>query len=157
LLKEFFSSVSGSIRERASSPLLGSYTFAALLCNWKPIVILFTSEKTGTSLVSEISLALPDLMTGAIYPLIFAFAFSLLYPTVKAAIGTFNTASRIMELRSEYRLEEWKERVSLKKNDIESLIESINDLYSRDKIGYHDLKRIKDALPSPDDLKIKEG
>ncbi|TXT36350.1 MAG: hypothetical protein FD135_4347 [Comamonadaceae bacterium] len=52
-------------------------------------------------------------------------------------------------------MEEWKEKISMKRNDVESLINALADLNAKDKIGYHDLKRIFDVLPKADDLEIK--
>ncbi|GAA4805755.1 hypothetical protein GCM10023307_35520 [Lysobacter hankyongensis] len=62
-----------------------------------------------------------------------------------------------MELRSEYRMGEWKERVAAKQGDVESVIGALVDLANRDKIGYHDLKRIHDVLPKPDELQIRQS
>lgn len=154
MLKEAIGSLADNFKERASSPILGSYTVAALLCNWKPAVVVLTSKSTGGTLIEEINAVLPGVLQGLIYPLGFALAFSVLYPTLKAAIAAFNTGARIMELKSEHRLEEWKDRVAAKKSDVESVISVLVDLANRDKIGYHDLKRIHDSLPRPEDLEI---
>ncbi|WP_345304713.1 hypothetical protein [Lysobacter hankyongensis] len=144
-------------RSRASSPLLGSYTVAALACNWKVVVVLLTSKKTGVYLVAATTSVFPGPTQSLFYPFVFAIAFSLLYPSLKAVIATFNTGARIMELRSEYRMGEWKERVAAKQGDVESVIGALVDLANRDKIGYHDLKRIHDVLPKPDELQIRQS
>lgn len=157
MLKELISSIAANFKERASSPLLGSYSIAALACNWMSLVVLLTSTKSGTALVEEIIAVSPGLTQGLLYPLIFATVFSLTYPTAKAAIATFNTKAKIMELRSEYQMEELREKISMKKNDIESVISALLELSSSDRIGYHDLKRIQDVLPKPEDLQIKSG
>ncbi|KZN52138.1 hypothetical protein N474_23575 [Pseudoalteromonas luteoviolacea CPMOR-2] len=154
MLKELVESFSSNIKERASSPVLGSYTVAAIGCNWKSLVVLFTSEKSGVELVNEVVSVFPGLEQGLIYPAGFAIVFSLLYPSLKAIISTFNTYARIIELKAESRLEDIKERIGINRSDIDSIIESIYS--SHEKIGYHDLKRIREALPNEEDLMIKK-
>lgn len=94
----------------------------------------------------------PEIKQGLIYPLIFALVFSVLYPSVKALISSLNSAAKILELKSEYRIEELKEKIAIKRDDVESIIQALYSAY--EKIGYHDLKRIKEALPDEDDLLI---
>ncbi len=157
MLKEAVASVAENLKERASSPLLGAYTVAAIACNWEPLVVLITSAKKGVELASEVALVYPGIHQSLLYPAMFALSFALLYPTLKAMIAMFNTGARIMELRVEYRMEEWKERVSLKRNDVESVIRSLAELARTDQIGYHDLKRIYDVLPLAEHLQIGDG
>jgi hypothetical protein len=153
-LKEALASVVENLKERASSPILGYYTAATLAYNWKPIVVLFTSESKGTALTDEIAKFLPGATQSLLYPFIFAVAFSVVYPSLRAAVATLNTTAQIWELRAELRLAEWRELLANKRSDVETVISSINELAATDNIGYHDLKRIVDALPNPDDLKI---
>lgn len=47
---------------------------------------------------------------------------------------------------------ELNEKIAIKKDDIESVIQALQDSY--EKIGYHDLKRIHDALPNEEELLI---
>ena len=155
MFKDLLSSVSGNIKERASSPILGSYSIAAIICNWKPLVVLFTSKNSGTSLINEVVYVQPGLQQGLIYPLIFSLAFSVIYPSIKALISSFNSVAKIIELKSEYRIEELKERIAIKKDDVETIIQALHNTYER--IGYHDLKRIKEALPDEDELLINSA
>lgn len=158
VLKETVTSVAENFKERAASPLLGSYTVAALACNWKPIVVLATSQKKSVDLIAETVSVFPGFTQSLLYPAAFALGFALLYPTLKAAIATFNTQARIMDLRAEYRMEEWKERLSVKRrSDVEAIIETLMDLTSHDRIGYHDLKRIHDVLPLPEHVQIRQS
>ncbi|WMB73725.1 hypothetical protein RA178_03620 [Shewanella oncorhynchi] len=152
MLKDLLASVSGNIKERASSPILGSYSIAAIICNWKPLVVLFTSKNSGTALINEVLSVQPELQQGLIYPLIFSLAFSVIYPSIKALILSFNSMAKIIELKSEYRIEELKESIAIKRDDVETIIQALNNAY--EKIGYHDLKRIKEALPDENDLLI---
>lgn len=154
MLKEITESISSGLKERTSSPILGSYTVAAIACNWKSLVILFTSNSNGIELVEEVSGAYPGIYQSLAYPLVFALVFSVVYPTLKAMISTFNISARIIELKAEYRLEVIKEKISIKRNDVESIISLIENSY--EKIGYHDLKRIKEILPDEDELLINQ-
>lgn len=160
MIKEFFSSMSGNIRERAQSPLLGSYTIAVIACNWKPLVVLFTSKSTGVSLVKEVSSEFSGPLWGLGVPLMIAVVFSVLYPAAKALIGALNSRARIMEISVEARLEEVKEehrewRESKRKDRVESMLKSLEEIVVEDKLGYHDLNRILDILPDEEDLRAK--
>lgn len=152
MFKDLLSSLSGNIKERVSSPILGSYSIAAIICNWKPLVVLFTSKNSGISLINEVVYVQPELQQGLIYPLIFSLAFSVIYPSIKALISSFNSVAKTIELKSEYRIEELKERIAIKKDDVDTIIQALRNTYER--IGYHDLKRIKEALPDEDELLI---
>ncbi|EGR4133453.1 TPA: hypothetical protein ACMDQE_003474 [Vibrio cholerae] len=156
MIKEIISSLSGNVRERASSPILGSYTVTALLVNWKAIVVLFTSELSGGLLVQEILSVSPPLDVAVLYPMLMAVAISLGYPTLRAVISSFNTYSRLLEIKAEYKLEMLKDNLSLRRDPIDNLIRQlyVDDYY--DKISYHDLKRLLDALPKEKDLLIRD-
>ncbi|NKJ68219.1 hypothetical protein EX191_10500 [Vibrio chemaguriensis] len=155
MIKELISSISGNVRERASSPLLGSYTIAAVIVNWKALVVLFTSERSGGQLVEEVSSVVPSLEISIGYPMAIALAISLGYPTLRAMVSTFNTYSRLLEIKAEYKLEDLKESLDLKRDPIENLIKHINEHDYYEKIGYHDLKRLVDYLPDEESLLIK--
>ncbi|MFC0224993.1 hypothetical protein [Serratia aquatilis] len=158
MIKEFLNSISNNLNERISSPLLSSYTIAAIICNWMPIVVLLTSESKGIKRVAEIESVYPGVIHSIIYPLIFSISFSLLYPSLKAFISKINTKAKIMELENEYRVEELKGKVNIKKDIVESFIHALseNTMEVYDSITYHQLKKILDALPKSEDLLIKE-
>ena len=161
MIKEFVSSLSGNIRERTQSPLLGSYTIALIACNWKPITVLFTSQATGRPLVQEVSSEFSGFFWGLGVPLMVAIVFSILYPTVKALIGSLNSRARMIEIKVEANLEAIKEdlrewREAKRKDRVDSLLKSLEDIVVEDKLGYHDLKRIMDILPDEESLRAKQ-
>lgn len=161
MIKEFVSSLLGNVRERGQSPLLGSYSIALMACNWKPIVVLFTSQATGKPLVQEVSSEFSGFCLGLGMPLIVAIAFSILYPTTKALIGSLNSRARMIEVKVEEKLEAIKEdlrekRESKRRDRVESLLKSLEDIVAQDKLGYHDLKRIMDILPDEEHLRARK-
>ncbi|GAA6145441.1 hypothetical protein [Thalassolituus maritimus] len=156
MIKELLKAISGDVRERASSPFLGAYTIVSIIINWKALVILFTSELHGSGLVEEAAKALLPVKTSIGYPLMIALGVSLGYPTLKAAISTFNIYARMLEIRAEDKLEILREDLNLKKDPIENLIRHINDHDYYEKIGYHDLKRLHDYLPDIESLLIED-
>ncbi|MGO2511783.1 hypothetical protein [Marinomonas polaris] len=160
MIKDFINSLSGNIRERTQSPLLGSYTVALIACNWKPLVVLFTSEASGSILVQEISEEFSGFFWGLGVPLLAALLFSVLYPTTKAVVGVLNSRARMLEIKVEARLEqareefrEWQE--SKRQDRVDAVIKSLDDIILEDKLGYHDLKRIMDILPDEESLRAK--
>lgn len=82
---------------------------ALIACNWKPIVVLLTSQTTGRRLVEEVSSEFSGFFWGLGVPLMVAIAFSMLYPTVKALIGSLNSRARTIEIKVEANLEEIKD------------------------------------------------
>ncbi|MBO2650816.1 hypothetical protein [Shewanella algae] len=155
LLKEVLKSLSGNMRERVSSPLLGSYTIAAAAVNWKSIVVLFTSKNTGTKLVEEVLSVTPEIEVAIGYPIAIAIAISVVYPSLRAVISTFNAYARIFEIKAEFRLENIKEQLNIKKDPIENLIKHLHEGGYYEKVGYHDLKRLMEYLPDEESLLIK--
>lgn len=151
--KDLINSLAGNMRERASSPILGSYTIAAIVCNWKPLVILFTSKETGTALANEIQSAFPDLQQGLLIPIIVSLIFSVLYPTLKSTISALNAYTKMLELKAEQRLENLRQQSKLKPIDVPQIIHAIDENY--DNIGYHELLKIRRSLPHEEDLLIK--
>lgn len=156
MIKELISSVSGNLRERASSPILGTYTIAVTIISWKALVVLFTSDAKGMELVTEIQKVAPKIEVLLIYPIAISVFVSIAYPTIKALVSAFNTYSRVIEIKAEYRLEEIKERLSIKQDPIETLIRSLSQGDYYEKIGYHDLKRLLEYLPDEESLLIKK-
>jgi hypothetical protein len=155
MFKEVMGSIGSNLNERVASPLLGAYTIAVIAMNWKCLVVLFTSEARGINLVQEVTSVYPGVLYSLALPMLVALGFSILYPTIKALIASSTTAARILELRSEKRLEELKERLALSKHDVEHVIEQLERLYQNDKLGYHELKRILDVLPDEEHLRIR--
>lgn len=51
-------------------------------------------------------------------------------------------------------LREWRE--AKRKDRVESLLKSLEDIVVEDKLGYHDLKRIMDILPDEESLRAKK-
>ncbi|SOC51443.1 hypothetical protein SAMN05421509_101301 [Chromohalobacter canadensis] len=161
MIKEFINSLSGNIRERTQSPLLGSYTIVVIACNWKPIVVLLTSQASGATLVQEVSSEFSGLFLGVGVPLMVAITFSILYPVTKALIGSLNSRARMVEIKVEANLEEVREglrewRESKRKDRVESLLKSLDGIVMEDELGYHDLKRIMDILPDEESLRAKK-
>ena len=156
MIKDFFGSILGNIKERTQSPLLGSYTVAFIAYNWKPLVVLFTSKCTGASLVREVSSEFSSPIWDVGVPLIVAVAFSVLYPLAKSFIGRLNSFAQKREIEIEAELEEKRENLREKhKNKIESIIKSLEEMVVEDKLGYHDRKRIMDILPDEAELMAK--
>lgn len=71
--------------------------------------MLLTSQTTGRRLVEEVSSEFSGFFWGLGVPLMVAIAFSMLYPTVKALIGSLNSRARTIEIKVEANLEEIKD------------------------------------------------
>jgi hypothetical protein len=159
VIKDLAESLSNSIKERITSPLLGAYTVALLFSNWQVLVILFTSKGKGFQLIDELNLVYQGPEKSLIYPLIFALGFSAIYPITKAVIGALGSMAKYIDLVSEGAIESVKQRMAYNRsrNDqvtIDGVIKQLEGLYAEDRIGYHELKRILDVLPREEDLII---
>lgn len=127
--------------------------------NWKFLVIAFTSKSHSFQLIDELDSVFPGAQQAFSYPLIFALIFSLLYPTIKSYVGTLTSLAKIADLRNKSRVVNAREKLFVKQLNFEqvtvdSTIRQLTDLVSEDRLGYHDLKRILDVLPSEEDLII---
>lgn len=159
MIKDLAESLSSNIKERFTSPLLGAYTVALAFANWKFLVIAFTSKNHSFQLIDELESVFPGALEAFGNPLLFALTFSLLYPTIKSWIGTLTSIAKIVDLRNESRVVNAREKLFVKQQNFEqvtvdSTISQLTDLVSEDRLGYHDLKRILDVLPSEEDLRI---
>lgn len=159
MIKDLAESLSNNIKERFTSPLLGAYTVALAFANWKFLVIVFTSKSHSFQLIDELDLVFPGAIKAFIYPILFALTFSLLYPTIKSWIGTLTSLAKIVDLRNESKVINAREKLFVKQQNFEqvtvdSTIRQLTELINEDRLGYHDLKRILDILPSEEDLRI---
>jgi hypothetical protein len=152
LIQEVANSLSNNLKQRVSSPLLGAYTLAAVMINWRGIVVLFTSKNNGLTLVDEILSVSPLLVEAIVYPLVFAFLFLIIFPSLKTILTWFESRLEIHELNM-------KNHVNLMYREgnidpLDNLIESLEDKGYYDKVSYHDIKRLMDSLPKQSDLVI---
>jgi len=155
MLTDLAQSIAENFKERISNPLLGAFTAFAIAANWKPLVVLFTSELKGRFLAGEITMVSPSIYDGIFLPAILALCFAFIYPNLKIFISMVNSAFRISEIKIEYRIIKAKRDLFEEKDPIESLIQHLSSGDYYEKIGYHSLKRLKDALPKEEDLLIK--
>lgn len=76
LLSSFFS----QLRERLTSPLLGSFIFFWLVFNWKPVSVYLFSDKTVEESIQHIQLNYSDAQINFWYPLFATLTYLVVYP-----------------------------------------------------------------------------
>lgn len=80
MINEYMASLRTYLDDRLSSPILGSFSFAWIIFNWKLIFFLLFSDKTVESKIVHIENNYFDWQHLILYPTIFVIFYSLLLP-----------------------------------------------------------------------------
>lgn len=80
MIKEFLSSLKTYSEDRLTSPILGSFTFAWLISNWKLVLFLVLSDKGIEDKISHIEITYTDWKLLLLYPALFVFFYTLILP-----------------------------------------------------------------------------
>jgi predicted DNA-binding transcriptional regulator len=110
MLSDLLQSTKETLTERLSSPLLGSFTIAWSLWNYKFLVILFSAESVTRTFELVDTVAFPDvssvLLRGLLFPLLAALAYVFLYPYPARVIYGFTHRMRKATNRLRQQIEE---------------------------------------------------
>ena len=101
MLEELKDSLKHNIKERVSSPILGSYTIFFVAYHWKSLVVLFTSDSKGMELVHELESLWPGSWWSFVVPAFWTFLFLTIYPIIKLVYGLLLKRIHIFQLFKE--------------------------------------------------------
>jgi len=94
-------SIQHSIRERFSSPILGSFTFFLVIFHWRTVVLIFSHEAKGEALITELERFWPHSFKSYILPIIFALLYSFTYPYLRMFYALFLQRVRLLQIKNE--------------------------------------------------------
>jgi effector-binding domain-containing protein len=144
MLDDVKESLKEAVRERISSPLLGSYILFSLLLHWRAIVVLIWSEQKGLARVNEVAPLLPNSFWSFALPTIGAIAFSFGYPLIKSWYARFlswvegnQLKYELNNIQKELIVEQMKgEREMIKKRalDLISMNKGLTTTYDIDRV-----------------------
>ncbi|WP_347068625.1 hypothetical protein [Flavobacterium sp. WV_118_3] len=162
MLKELIPSFKKSIDERLSNPIIGTFTVAWLVCNWKIIFIILFSDKKIEEKIKYIELNYSNSDSLILFPLLFSFVYLLIFPWLLLGIqilqyrangerksnqlktDTEYTTKKIALIDAELRVESLKLKYSLD-NDMQKKSKEME--LERDKSMYEfDIERDRRRL-----------
>ncbi|MGJ0516213.1 MAG: hypothetical protein ACR65O_10765 [Methylomicrobium sp.] len=83
MIDEVKDSINDNMKERLSSPILGSFLIFLISFHWKAIILLIWSEKKGIERIEELQCFMPNSVTDFIPAIIATFIYIISYPVAK--------------------------------------------------------------------------
>lgn len=127
-IKETIEIVKDVVQERISSPILGSFAFFFISCNWKTAIILLRTEVPIEQAIDNIEETRMTWFHGFILPAILAVMFCLVYPWIKYLLSWYTDnvdAKRIQKRQKiELKLIESKKEIIVAEGVLEEIREN---------------------------------
>jgi hypothetical protein len=151
MLAELKESLQHNVKERLSSPILGSYTFFFLAYNWKALALVFTSTKKGTEFVTELETVMPHNLSGVLTPALWTLYFVTCYPFLKLAYSLLIAFIRQVQIRYEFYLTRSEINLEILKEERDAEIRHRRNKFRRYQVeeAREDFDALKYLLSEP--------
>jgi hypothetical protein len=127
MLKEIQDSLTTTVKERISSPILGTFSLLFAAFHWRFLVHLIWHESKGSQLIAELEKLRPYGFKSYFWPVFLAIAFAIIYPLIKIQYTLFLSWLELSQ--TERRLRHHEARLILEKRnrDLTLFIEAQGD------------------------------
>lgn len=104
-MKDIIKSLFEASNERIKSPFVGSFIFAWVAFNWKPIVYLFSSKDSIEDRIQIITQSYESYKSGLVYPLLFVLFYMVVLPYIMWGLEELYTRAKVERLENKLLLD----------------------------------------------------
>ena len=127
MIKEIQDSLATTVRERISSPILGTFSLLFAAFHWRFIVHLIWHDSKGSQLIYELEKLRPYGFKSYFLPAILAIGFAIAYPFIKLQYSYFLSWLELFQTRRELRHQQTKLILEKGNRDLALFIQAQED------------------------------